>query len=77
MVSENGKMTESWEGEGIEEERRQMRKWANFHSEYTPWKGISKQLRSLGVGALISGCGLLVICNLYVKCDFFILNFCK
>lgn len=45
VVSKNGKIRGSWDGEGIEE-RRQMRGYVNFHSESTPRK--VKQPRSLG-----------------------------
>lgn len=48
MVSANGKIREVGEGEGIEEERRHIGKLQNFHSEYTPWKGISKHPGSFG-----------------------------
>lgn len=39
-MSKDGKIRESWEGEGIEEERKQMRRCFNFHSKSTTWKGI-------------------------------------
>lgn len=48
MVSKNGKIRESWEGEGIEEEREQMRRCFNLHSESTAWKGIWQAAEVIG-----------------------------
>ena len=48
MVSKNGKIRESWEGEGIEKEGRQMRRCINI-LHLVHGKAFGKQLRSLSL----------------------------
>lgn len=70
MVSKNGKIRESWDGEGIEE-RRQIRRYT-FHSASAPWKGIWQTAQVIGS---LEFWYLDVVTGYMQICYSFILNF--